>query len=100
MCAKVLTKALVEVPGVKVQEAIKAVKLESQQVTVDLDTTKSDVGDVAKAVAASNTPHKEKVEPQAALIVPLKKVTKDDSDKVKKALAGVKGVVAKESTAG
>ena len=42
MCAKVLTKALVEVPGVKVQEAIKAVKLESQQVTVDLDTTKSD----------------------------------------------------------
>jgi hypothetical protein len=32
--------------------------------------------------------------------VPLKKVTKDDSDKVKKALAGVKGVVAKESTAG
>jgi hypothetical protein len=84
---------------VKVTGAIKAVKTEAQQVTVDLDTSKSDVGDVAKAVAASNTPHKGKVEPQAALVVPLKKVTAGDSEKVRKALAGVKGVAAKAARA-
>jgi hypothetical protein len=85
---------------VKVTGAIKAVKTEAQQVNIDLDTAKSDVGDVAKAVAASNTPHKGKVEPQAALVVPLKKVSKDDTEKVRKALADVKGVAAKASSAG
>jgi hypothetical protein len=94
----VLTKALVGVPGVKVQSDLKAAKLEAQTVTVDLDTSKSDVGDVAKSVAAATTPHKEKVEPQAALVVTVKGVTKADTDKVRKALQDVKGVVAKEST--
>jgi len=96
----VLTKALGEVPGVKIESEIKPAKLEAQQVTIDLDTTKSDVGEVAKAIAAANTPHKDKVEPQAALVVPLKKVTKDDTNTVKKSLADVKGVVAKASSAG
>lgn len=64
-----------------------------------MDTTKSDVGDVAKAIAGATTPHKDKVAPAAALVVPVKGVTKDDSAKVRKALHDVKGVVAKESSA-
>jgi hypothetical protein len=88
------------VPGVKVEGAIKPVKLEAQSVTINLDTTKSDVGDVAKAIAASDTPHKGKVEPQAALVLPLKKATKNDTDAVKQALADVKGVVPQVSSAG
>jgi hypothetical protein len=95
----VLTKALVEVPGVKVQQDLKAAKLAAQTVTIDLDTSKSDVGDVAKSVAGSTTPHKEKVAPVAALVVPLKGVTKGDTEKIQKALRDVKGVVANESTA-
>lgn len=86
-------------PGVKVQQDLKPAKLEAQTVTVDLDTSKSDVGDVAKAVAGATTPHKDKVAPAAALVVPIKGVTKDDTDKVRRALHDVKGVVAKESTA-
>lgn len=83
----------------KVEDDIKAAKLAAQVVTIDLDTSKSDVGDVAKAVAEAATPHKEKVEPQAALVVPAKTVTKDDTEKVRNALRGVKGVVAAESSA-
>lgn len=86
-------------PGVKVQQDLKAAKLAAQTVTVDLDTSKSDLGDVAKAVAGTDTPHKDKIAPAAALVVPVKGVTKDDTDKVRKALHDVKGVVAKESTA-
>jgi hypothetical protein len=95
----VLTKALVEVPGVKVEGTLKPVKTEAQMVTVDLDTTKSDVGEVAKAIAASKTPHAKLVEPAAALVVAAKGIKKGDTEKVRKALADVKGVVAKESSA-
>lgn len=79
--------------------ALKAVKTEAQHVTVDLDTAKADVGDVAKAIAASKTPHEKKVAPAAALVVSRTGVTKNDTQKVRKALAGVKGVVANQSTA-
>jgi hypothetical protein len=58
------------------------------------------VGEVAKAVAHCKTPHADKVHPSAALIVTLKGLTKGDTEKVRKALADVKGVVAKESSAG
>ena len=86
-------------PGVRVEGALKPVKTEAQLVTVDLDTTKSDVGEVAKAIAASKTPHSKLVEPAAALVVSAKGINKGDTEKVRKALAGVKGVVAKESSA-
>lgn len=94
-----LTKALVEVPGAKVQQDLKAAKLAAQTVTVDLDTSKSDVGDLAKAVAAATTPHEDKVAPAAALVMPVQGATKADTAKVQRALQGVKGVVAKDSTA-
>ncbi len=87
-------------PGVKTDAALKPAKIAAQEITVDLDTTKSDVGDVAKAIAATTTPHKKLVEPAAALIVPRRGITKNDTDKVRKALADVKGVVAREASAG
>jgi hypothetical protein len=87
------------VPGVKVQQELKAAKLAAQTITIDLDTSKSDLGDVAKAVAGTTTPHQDTVAPEAALVVPVKGVAKGDTRKVQKALQEVKGVVAKESTA-
>ncbi|MCI0742461.1 MAG: hypothetical protein L0Y72_25800 [Gemmataceae bacterium] len=78
---------------------LKAVKTEAQIVTIDLDTAKSDVGDVAKAIAHSKTPHVKLVAPAAALVVPVKGVTKEDTAKARMALQDIKGVVAKESTA-
>lgn len=86
-------------PGLKADGSLKAVKLETQVITVDLDTTKSDVGDVAKAIAHTKTPHAKQAPPAAALIMGAKGVAKDDSAKVKEALRDVKGVVAKESSA-
>lgn len=83
----------------KIQEDLKAAKLEAQVILIDLDTSKSDVGDVAKAISAATTPHKDKVAPAAALVMQVKSATKGDTEKVRRALHGVKGVVAKESTA-
>jgi len=57
------------------------------------------VGDVAKAVAQTKTPHTNLVKPAAALVIPVKGLTKDDSAKVQKALEGVKGVAAKDARA-
>ena len=52
------------------KDALKATKEKPQTVTVDLDTSKGDLGDIAKAVCDCDTPHKEKVAPSATLIVP------------------------------
>lgn len=77
-----------------------ATKTKAQTVTINLDTSKSDVGDVAKAIAHTKTPHAQKVAPSAALIVSLQGVSKGDTKKVRSALKGVKGVNAKGSRAG
>jgi hypothetical protein len=84
---------------VKVKSAIKGTKEDPQFVSIDLDTAKSDIGDVGKAVAEADTPHKAKVAPAAAVVIPVKGLTKDDAKKVQNALAKVKGVVAKEARA-
>jgi hypothetical protein len=84
---------------VKVKDKIKATKEDPQLVTIDLDTDKSDIGDVGKAVANADTPHKEKVAPAAAVVISVKGLTKDDAKKVQNALSMVKGVVAKEARA-
>jgi hypothetical protein len=78
---------------------LKATKEDPQFISIDLDTSKSDVGDVGKAVGATDTPHKDKVAPAAAVVIPAKGLAKDDDDKVRKALTGVKGVIAKEARA-
>ncbi len=95
-----LTAALGEVPGAKVESALKATKTEAQLVTVDLDTSKADVGELAKAVGNARTPHSAKVAPSAALVVTAPGVTRADTDKVRKALDNVKGVDAEHSSAG
>jgi copper chaperone CopZ len=99
-CVKALTKTLTGVSGVKLEESLKPAKTEAQMLSIDLDTSKSDVGDVAKAIAETKTPHAKLAPPGAALIVSVKGVTKADTEKVRKALHDVKGVSAKESSAG
>ncbi len=83
----------------KLESKIKPAKEDPQPVTIDLNTEKADVGDVAKAVAGADTPHKDKVAPAAAVVVPVKGLAAGDDEKVRKALAGVKGVTAKEARA-
>lgn len=79
-------------PGVESKVALKATKEESQSVSVNLDTAKADVGDIAKAICACDTPHKAKVAPGVALIVSAPALTADNKAKIKDALKNVKGV--------
>jgi hypothetical protein len=60
-----------------------AAKEAPQTVSVDLDTSKGDVGDIAKAISACDTPHKAKVAPSAALIVSAPGLTADNKSKIK-----------------
>jgi copper chaperone CopZ len=98
-CAKALKKSIGDVPGAKLEGALKATKEDPQIISVDLDTAKSDIGDLGKSIIGAETPHKSKVAPTAAVVVPVNGLTKDDSAKVQKALEGVKGVLAKEARA-
>jgi len=98
-CAGKLNKSLSEVAGVKTDAKLKATKEEPQFITIEIDPEKADIGDVGKAIANTDTPHKAKVEPAASVVIPVKGLSKDDSAKVQKALGGVKGVVAKEARA-
>ena len=77
--------------------ALKATKEDPQTITVDLDTSQGDLGDVAKAVSECDTPHKEKVAPAAILVVRAPALNDDNIEKVADALKEVKGVDAKES---
>ncbi len=79
--------------------ALKATKEKPQTVTINLDTEKGDLGDVAKAVCDCDTPHKEKVAPTATLILPAPGLNEGNSEKVADALKDIKGVDAKESKA-
>jgi hypothetical protein len=85
------------VPGVESKAALKAAKEEPQTVSVDLDTKKADVGDIAKAISAADTPHKAKVAPSAALVVSAPALTADNKSKIKDALKDVKGVDSAET---
>src|SRR5262249_34826740 len=89
-----------EVPGVEVKGKLKPAKEDPQTIKVDIDTTKADVGEIGKAIATTDTPHKAKVAPAAAVVVPVKGITKDASAKGGKAPTKVKGVDAKASSAG
>src|SRR5262249_3330764 len=89
---KALGKALVEVPGVESKAALKATKEAPQEVSVTLDTSKADVGDIAKAISETDTPHKAKVAPGVALIVSAPGLTDDNKSKIKDALKDVKGI--------
>ena len=79
-------------PGVESKEALKAAKEAAQTVSITLDTSKGDVGDIAKAISACDTPHKAKVAPAAAMVVSAPGLTEDNKSKIKDALKDVKGV--------
>jgi len=80
------------VPGVESKAALKASKEAPQDVSVSLDTSKADVGDIAKAISECDTPHKAKVAPGVALIVSAPALTDDNKSKIKDALKDVAGV--------
>jgi copper chaperone CopZ len=67
--------------------------------TVDIDFTKTDLGAIAKSVAAADTPHKGDQAPAAFLVLDAKNLTEASAKKLPDALAKVKGVDAKMSKA-
>lgn len=93
-CASEIITAIEKVPGAKVKgEPTKA----NPMSTVDLDTKKSDVGAVGKAVAAAETPHKEVEKPFAYLVLDAPGLTNANAKGLGTALEKVKGVDAKTS---
>jgi hypothetical protein len=67
---------------------------------VEFDPAKADVGDLAKAAAAAETPHRDsKGAPSATLVLPAPNITAQNAKKVEEALKDVKGVDAATSRA-
>src|SRR5207244_8517911 len=94
---KKLGTCLGEVPDVKSKDDLKAAKEKPQTITVDLDTSQGDLGEVAKAISECDTPHKDKVPPSATLVVRAPGLNDGNIEKVADALKDLKGVDAKES---
>ena len=84
-----MAAALGEVPGAKV--TTKPTKNEPVAI-VDIDLSKGDVGDLAKAANAAKTPHRVKGPPEATLVLAGKDFKRGDVKKVQDALKDVKGV--------
>jgi len=93
-CASEIITAIEKVKGAKVKDEPTKFK---PTATVTLDTKQSDVGAIAKSVAAAETPHKEVEAPATALIVDAPGLTAANAKDVAKALGSVKGVDAKKS---
>jgi hypothetical protein len=89
------------VPDAKVKGKIGKGEGEKMEVkvTVDITPDKGDVGDLAKAAAEADTPHKSKGAPTTRLILKAPSLTKENAKGVADALKGVKGVNAKQSRA-
>jgi hypothetical protein len=69
-------------------------------VPIVYDSAKADVGDLAKAVAGAETPHRDsRGAPSATLVLPAPHVTNALAKKVADALKGLKGVDATASRA-
>jgi len=64
------------------------------------DSAKADVGDLAKAAAAADTPHRDsRGAPSATLVLPAPHLTANNAKKVADAIKGLKGVDAAASRA-
>jgi copper chaperone CopZ len=92
-CASEIITAI-EKTGAKVKDEPSKTK---PTATVDLDTKKTDVGAIAKSVAAAETPHKEVEAPATAVILTAPGLTAANAKDVAKALGSVKGVDATKS---
>jgi copper chaperone CopZ len=66
---------------------------------VEYDPAKTDLGELAKAAAAAQTPHAAKGTPSATLVLTAAKVTDEQAGKVADALGKIKGVDAAKSKA-
>jgi copper chaperone CopZ len=99
-CAGALTEALSKVPSVKVIDKPTKKSFSTTALTVvDIDLGKADVGELAKAVADAETPHRLKEAPSSSLIVEAPSLTKANAKAAVDALKAVRGVDSKESTA-
>jgi copper chaperone CopZ len=101
-CGSKIAEALGKVPSAKVKG--KGIgkgsgKDDGVKVTVTIDLAKSDVGDLAKAVAGADTYHRTLGAPTASLIVKTTSLTEDSAKNLKQALVNVNGVIAAASTA-
>jgi copper chaperone CopZ len=97
-CCKAITEAVEKVPGAKITSTLKAGKEKATPVTVEIDLSKSDVGDLAKAANNAETPHREsKGAPSVTLVLPAPSLTKDNLGKVAESLEKVEGIDAKGS---
>lgn len=69
-------------------------------VPLEFDSAKADLGDLAKAAAAAETPHRDsRGAPSATLVLPAPKISDASAKKVGDALKDVKGVDAAASRA-
>jgi hypothetical protein len=64
---------------------------------VEINPAKGDVGELAKAAAGAETPHRAKGAPSATLVLNAPRVKATDGKKVKEVLKNVKGVDANAS---
>jgi hypothetical protein len=107
-CGGKIAEAINKVPGAKVKELPGAKgkgigkgsgKDDGVKVGVIIDLAKSEVGDLAKAVAGADTYHRTLGAPTASLIVKTTSLTQDNAKNLKQALVNVNGVIATASTA-
>jgi copper chaperone CopZ len=88
-CAEEIIGAIEKVPSAKLKEKPSQKK---PLAVLEIDLAKADVGAVAKAVAAAETPHKSEEAPGAYLVLSAPGLTAANAKKVGDALKGVKGV--------
>jgi copper chaperone CopZ len=95
-CCEEIIGAIEKVPTAKLKEKPSQKK---PIAVLEIDLAKSDVGAVAKAVAAADTPHKGEEAPAAYLVVSAPGLTAANAKKLGDALKPVKGVNAALSLA-
>jgi len=95
-CSSKVAEALQGVPGVRFQGKIAPGRDKPVRAIVQLDTARSDIGDVAKVVAAAPTPHRDKAAPTTAIALQSAGDAATEQ-KVQEALRKVKGVDAMAS---
>ena len=97
-CAGALTEAMRKVPSVKVVEKPSKKVLSTTSTTVvDIDLGKADLGELAKAIADTETPHRSKEAPSSFLVLEAPGLTKANARSIAEALKAVRGIDAKES---
>jgi copper chaperone CopZ len=97
-CASKVTASLSEVPSLKMDSPIaKPKRGDTVLISVQMDTRKANLGDIAKAAAGTATPHRDKGAPSVTLVVPAAGLSNKNADRVMNALKKVKGVNVKAS---